>query len=300
MGILKQREETSWVTYVKYRIKKNKNALLFISGPTGSGKSYSSLSIAEQIDKEFDITHVVFSGVELMDLINGDKLHKGSVIVFEEMGVEMSNKNWMSVTNKMINYLMQTFRHRCFVLIMNSPYMDFVDASTRKLFHAEISTQGIDFKRKITILKPQLIQYNARNKKFYYKYLRMKKGKGIAPVERWHVPKPSKKLLEAYEIRKREYTDKLNKRIQTELEEAQPKPKVTKKLTERQKEVLKGLQNKMTVSEIGFRMNKSGAYVHRIMHEMQKKGYKFNPKWIMKEGDRKVIYDITKEEKSLN
>lgn len=218
MGLI-QNEVEPWPAYINGRIRNNKNFIGFIGGPTGSGKSYASLSIAKKIDPKFDITRIVFTGGELMELVNNGGLKSGSVIVFEEAGIELSNRSWQSVMNKMLNFLLQTFRHRNFILILNSPYMDFVDAATRKLFHAEIQTKKIDFEKKLTILKPQIIQYNSRYKKFYYKYLRIgMPGKGMAAVKTWSVPKPDEKLLEEYEKKKKEFTEGLNADIQAQLE----------------------------------------------------------------------------------
>lgn len=228
--VLQQSKEKQWIRYTKQRIKKNKNAMYFIGGPTGSGKTFCSLRIAEELDPEFDIDRVVFNGVELMDLINSGKLRKGSVVVFEEAGIEMSNKNWQSTINKMLNYLIQTFRHRNFILIFNSPYMDFVDASTRKLFHAELITMGIDFNKNQVRLKPQMLQYNARNKKFYYKYLRVITQNGVLPIKVWRVDKPSSSLLKEYEKKKSAFTTQLNKKIYEELKNANEKNKKTKKI----------------------------------------------------------------------
>ena len=216
--VLAKKQENCWISYIKQRIRKNKNFLGFISGETGSGKSWSSLSVAEQADGRFTIEQCVFGAEELMLLINSKKLRKGSVIVFEEVGVEMSNKNWQSITNKVVNYLLQTFRHRNFILIMNSPFMDFVDATTRKLFHAEMRTVGINRTDKTCMLKPLLLQYNSKKKKFYYKRLRVITQGGTRPVDSWSVPKPSPHLIEMYELKKRNYTDELNKRILSELQ----------------------------------------------------------------------------------
>ena len=220
-----QSEKASWVRYMNQRIERRKNFITFISGPTGSGKSWTSLAIAELVDPNFDVERVVFSGKALMKLINSGKLKKGSVIVFEEAGVEMSNRNWQSVVNKMINYLFQTFRHRNFILIMNAPYMDFVDSATRKLFHAEWQVTGIDFDKSQTKVKPQVIQYNSRNSKFYYKYLRVITKEGVVPVKKWNVDRPSSELINAYEKKKREFTDALNKKINAELNSMQKKIK---------------------------------------------------------------------------
>ena len=211
--------KSSWYITDNYMVTKN------------SGKTYTSLSIAEMADPTFTVDRVVFNGKDLMKVVATMK--RGHVIVFEEVGVEMSNRNWASVTNKMLNYLFQTFRHRNFILIMNSPYMDFIDASTRKLFHAEFQTEAIDKKKQTVRVIPQVIQYNSRIQKFYFKYLRVyRPSLGLVPIRRWNIPRPSKELTTAYEIKKREFTDKLNTRIMKELDKADTKDdKVTYQYT---------------------------------------------------------------------
>ena len=205
--VLQKGKEKNWILFIKGRIKKNKNFLACVTGSTGSGKSWSSLKIAEDLDPNFNIDRVVFDGISLMELINSGTLNKGSVIVFEEAGIEMSNKSWQSVINKMLNFLIQTFRHKQIILLLNSPFMDFIDASTRKLFHAEFKTVGIDYKQKQVISNPQHIQYNGRMQKFYYKHLRViTKEYGIIPVMSWRIDKPSKELLKQYEIKKTKFT----------------------------------------------------------------------------------------------
>lgn len=285
---------TPWVAYIHERIKKNKNFIGFISGQTGSGKSWASLSIAEQIDPKFNIERVVFNGLELMELINSDKLKKGSVVVFEESGVEMNNRNWQSVTNKMLNFLMQTFRHRNFILIMNSPYMDFVDASTRKLFHAEFKTEGINMKEKKTLLKPLLMQYNSRNQKFYYKYLKQITDKGIIRIEGWDVIRPSKELVNAYEKKKREFTDKLNRNIMDELlaEKYKKEKKNKNHLTDNQKEVLQLLREGHNIDEIAEIRDRASNTIRSGIELIKKKGYDIKPVY---EGNKVIKYLVTEQ-----
>ncbi len=161
---------------------------------------------------------MVFKPLELMRLVNSDNLKPGSVIIFEEAGVELSNRNWQNIINKMLNYLLQTFRHKRLILLMNSPYMDFIDKGSRKLIHAHLKVMSIDRDRKQTIIKPQLIQYNERKDKFYYKYLRVVKPKiGIKCIQEWAVNKPSEEIIKAYEEKKRNYTGNLNDEIIREL-----------------------------------------------------------------------------------
>lgn len=272
-GLVLQTGEKSWIRYIRQRIKQNKNFLCFISGPTGSGKSYSCLSIAEQLDPDFSVDRVVFRGVELMDLINSGKLKRGSVVIFEEAGVEMSSRNWQSTTNKMLNFLIQTFRHRNFILLFNSPYMDFVDASTRRLFHAEFKTLSIDFGKKVVKLNPQLIQYNGRLQRFYYKYLRLITSEGVVPVRRWSVGKPSEVLLKAYELKKSAFTDALNAEISRELRVQENNKRVRSELTELQKEVLGYREEGLKIPEIAKKMNLANSSVWQHISAIRKKGY---------------------------
>lgn len=280
MRTIKQNETVpSWVKYITQRIKKNKNFLGFISGSTGSGKSYASLSMGSLLDEEFNIERVVFSPKELMQLINSDKLHSGSVIIFEEAGVNMSSRNWQSITNKMLNFLMQTFRHRNFILIMNAPFLDFADAQTRRLFHAEFRTQGIDFSKKETILKPYCIQYNGRIQKFYYKYLRVHKaGYGSSiPVTAWRVPKPADDLLAAYEVKKRAFTDALNKEILAEIESASSDSPAKRKLTFQQERFLKFIKEGKNMEELMRLTNVRKSTAYKLMTDIQNKGYDIKP-----------------------
>lgn len=268
--------EKHWISYIKQRIRKNKNFLGFVSGPTGSGKSYSTLRMCEEVDPEFNIDRCVFGGLELMNLINSGKLRRGNAIAFEEIGVEMSNRNWASVTNKMINYLLQTFRHQGFILIMNSVYMDFIDAHTRKLFHAEMNTLGIDFDKQEVLLKPQLLQYNSRMQKFYYKRLKVITKEGKLPVDVWRVAKPSESLRLAYEIKKKEYTSKLNEKIFNELETEDNKGN-KKVLTDTQQEVLDLLKQRKTIEQIATSRGRSKMAIEISMMYIRKKGYQLKP-----------------------
>lgn len=210
--------QSAWLTYIRNRNKKKKNILGFIGGSTGSGKTYCGLYVCEEIDPDFTIQNVCFNPSDFMKLIDegidGKPLKSGTCILFEEVGVAMSSRNWYATVNKMLNYMLQTFRHRVINVFFTSPYMDFVDSNTRKLFHVEITTTGqIDYEANTNIVKPMLIQYNSRYNKFYYKYLKVLTPNGTLKVKRWRVPLASRELRVAYESRKRTYTDELNREI---------------------------------------------------------------------------------------
>jgi len=280
-------KEPFWISYIKQRIKKNKNFLGFLSGPTGSGKSWTTLSICEQVDPNFKIDQVVFNGLELMNLINYGNLKKGSAICFEEVGVGLSSKSWQSTTNKMLNFLIQTFRHRNWVMIMNSPYMDFLDASTRRLMHAEMQTLSINYKDKTVKLKPQLLQYNSRLQKFYYKRLRVIGNRGATPLGKWDVLKPSDKIIKQYEEKKKSFTAKLNKEIYTELNKVYDTS--SSQLTEIQKEVLELLKQGKVIKEIAEIRDRSPKVITETVRRIKQKGFSINAIY---EGNKVTRYDV--------
>ncbi|MCD4759352.1 AAA family ATPase [archaeon] len=225
MKILYDPDKYSWIKYIKHRIRNNKNFLVFTGGPTGVGKSWSNLSIAQMLNPKFTVKDCVFRGKDLMRRINSGQIKSGMPLVFDEAGIDLSNRSWQSTTNRLLNALLQTFRHKRIVLLMNSPYMDFVDASTRKLFHAEFQILGVNKETQTAICKPQLLQFNARMSKFYYHYLKIINNKKMIPVKRWNIPKPSDGLVKEYEKKKTAFTKALNEGIYKELEAMEKPPK---------------------------------------------------------------------------
>lgn len=251
MDMVLQHREYSWIRYLKQRLRQNKNFMGVITGPTGSGKSWSGLSIGEMIDPSFNIDQCVFGGRELMELINSGKVKRGSYILWDETGVGLSSRNWQSLANKVLSFLMQSFRHKNFILLFTTPYEDFVDVSTRKLIHAEFKTISIDFNKKKVKLKPKLYQYNPEMKKFYKKYLRVITKEGVIPITAWNVPKPSDKLVKEYEAKRIAFTKDLNERIQQDLQKFEQKNK--RPLTDLQKRIIecwkKGITNHRLIGE---------------------------------------------------
>src|SRR5437870_4384364 len=104
--------------YIRNRIRNNKNFLCAVLGPTGSGKTYTALRIAEEIDPSFGSSRIVFNPVDFMKILKG--LPSGSVIVFDEAGVGMSAQEWQKKANKIFNYVLQTFRFRNIIVFFTT------------------------------------------------------------------------------------------------------------------------------------------------------------------------------------
>jgi len=265
----------SWINYIHNRIKNNKNFLATLTGKTGSGKSWSALSMGEMLDKDFNIKRIIFKAEDLMDLINNGNLKRGSVIIWDEAGIDLSNRNWQSNINKMLNFLLQTFRHKNFILILTVPYQDFLDASSRKLFHADIETVSIDKREKRVIVKPKLLQYNPGMKKWYRKYLRVRKSEQrYKAIRRWGIPKPSDELIESYERKKNVFTKKLNNEIQQSIKAIRENKEKKKELTENQKNILncwkEGIFKQI---DMAAKLNTPQGGISSNIARMRRKGY---------------------------
>lgn len=133
--------------------KKKQNILILIVGDPGTGKSLLALRIANQLDPTF--THenirerVIVQAEQFSQLIAEDgesKLPMGSAVIIDEAGASaMGSRDWYSIGNKMISYILQTFRYRQLILIMTVPNMSFIDVHARKLVNYLIETKKIDF-----------------------------------------------------------------------------------------------------------------------------------------------------------
>lgn len=276
--VVTEKKEPYWITYIRRRIANKKNFLCLIYGATGSGKSWTALSIAHQLNPDFNPNRIIFGLKGLMELINSkESFPEGTCFVWDEFQIGAGNREWQSLANKLLNQLLSTFRHKRYILLITCPYADFLDSHARKLLHCEMEITGIDYNESKTKVKPMLLQYNSRMKKWYYKYLRVATGKGAAPVRLWRVGKAPQWLIEEYELKKTSFTSKLNKSIEEQLDKLEQKalPK-TKEMTDKQKQVVELMSQydnaERVAADIGISMN--SVYFH--LSQARKKG--FTPK----------------------
>lgn len=205
--------------YIKSRVDRNQNYIMLFVGQTGTGKSYAAMSLGEEVDPNFNINRVVFSADEFIDILNNDgSLVKGSVIMWDEAGVGMPAREWYSLSNKVISYVVQTFRVKGYILIMTTPSLKYIDSQIRALFHGIAET-----------IDPSMYGGNFGWAKYMHLTHDPKEGKTIMqyPVimdehnramkirgrtarhGNMLFSKPSEELVVDYESKKKEFTDKL-------------------------------------------------------------------------------------------
>jgi len=228
---IKEKQEPILIQYIKDRVtKRNKNFLMLFVGSTGSGKSYSALRLSEMLDSTFTIERCCFKAKEFMNCINGlveraekGEVIKGYVVLWDEFGVEHSAREFMTISNRVINYFFQTSRHLNLIVIMTVPLLSFIDSNTRKLCHGIGEMQGINSHDKTATVKCKMLQTNVMTGKEYPKYLRYRKKSKMFVSKKIKFNLPSKELRELYEQKKREFTTQLNKEIMNKLLKSEKK-----------------------------------------------------------------------------
>ena len=276
-----EKKQNVLVEYIKNRInKQNKNFFMIFVGATGSGKSYSALRLAELLDPTFDITRCYFKAKDFMNKINeltesGDNV-SGKVVLWDEFGVEHNAREFMSISNRVINYFFQTSRHLNLIVFMTVPYLSFVDSATRKLTHCVGELVGMNSKTRRTAVKIKMLQSATWTSKIYPKYLRYSKDGQQYKLTKMLFKHPSKELARLYEIEKKKFTSGLNKGIMNALVDVDVKR--TKgsgnSPTARQEEVME-LLKKNGVKAVSKELGVQEVSIYAVINACKKKGFTF-------------------------
>lgn len=202
----------------------NKNVILTTTGPTGSGKSYVDLRVAELwyqyvFNKPFPIEHCCFSIDELMRLISKGKLIRGDLLILEEGGVNLGSLDFQNKISKIFTYVLQSFRSLNLILIINLPYVSMLNKSARMLTHANFTTAGIDKRTNTIKVKPKFHQVNEHTGKIYQKYMRANYDGVVRTFKRFVYGLPSKELADKYEEKKLNFVSGLVTEVIYKLDE---------------------------------------------------------------------------------
>ncbi len=280
--------EDSWILWIKKRIKNNLNFVALLTGETGIGKSWNALSMAEKLDPDFDpIEQVAFKFSQLMKIVN--KFNNGGeddvknlnkrkikVCVFDEVQTDVSRRDWQKKANKFMLHLLSTFRHQKIIVLFTTPYEDYVDSACLKLFHANFECKGWSKKTKQSTVRPKLLQYNAKKRKFYEHSLYVIRGKKVHKLVNWDISCPSQHIIDPYEKSKFEFTNALNTKIYREMMEEEEKENEDRKpLTIMQRRVMIACSKYKTDKEIAAALDiNSRSVVTRQRAAAMNKGYK--------------------------
>lgn len=266
-----------FIKYVKNRVyRQDKNFFMIIVGSTGSGKSYAALSIAKLLNKNFTIDDCKFKAIEFLKhsklLMDSNRKTKGKIVLWDEFGVEHNAREFMTLSNRVINHFFQTSRSLNMIFIMTVPYLSYVDSSTQKLAHCIAEMTNVDKTNKVSTMKVKFIQVNNMSGKMYPKYLRFFRDGSRKVMKRMSVTIPDDELIKEYEKDKRTYqSDKYGEMI-IRLDKKEKKETTVQLTSKQQMHFDLRIKEGLKVDEVCKRMNLSLGKCYERERAIKKKG----------------------------
>jgi len=263
------------------RFKKNKNVLGTITGPTGSSKSYTTLSALNiyylwRFKKQFPIENCCFSLGQAAKRLDSGGLMKGEFLMLEEAGANLGSLDFQSRLQKLFTYILQSFRSMNVGLILTLPVLTMLNKQARQLIHFNFTTSGINYETNTSKVKPYFHQLNQKTGKSYWKFPRTRVKGSKKKIQAFNYPIPPKELIDAYEIKKTKFVSDITKEFVEEYEEKERKKVMgdsRKEMTDAQKEVYDLACQGLNQREIGERLGKMQQSIQKMLKTIKKHGY---------------------------
>lgn len=193
---------------------RNTNYNMVFLGEPGSGKSWAGLRMASKLNPKFVKNPiVVFSVQDYLMMIKNNLVKKGDVIIFDEVGVAVNKKLWWSVINRAANLTFQTVRNRNFVTIFTTPFPDYVDSDTRKLFQVFFKYKKSMDKSQMRVFSAYKIKFNDFYHKYMYSRYKFSVNGELLELNEVLFKKPKPDLIRKYEALKKEFQTNLYKSV---------------------------------------------------------------------------------------
>lgn len=290
----------SWCRWSVFRVKERNNSTnIRLVGDTGSGKSWSGLSVAEicakMMGKEFPSTMIFFSIKDVIDYVAKNNPPPGTIFFIDEQQVAASAKNHQSKRAEAYAIFLSTVRSNRYIIITTLPFSDMELKKIRRFFHVEIECHGANLKDKTVRSTPRYQEYSRQKsdkvyrKRLVVNYVDEKTGiRKSRKLSYWDIPKPSQPLIDTYEMMKANFKRKLYEKLSRDLAieegEVEEAPKVKQETT---LEMLTDYQQEIynIRSTTNIKMQKD------INAELIRRGFKSSPekvsmniKWMKRKG----------------
>lgn len=212
----------------------NQNWLSIYTGGTGSGKSYGSLRTCEMYYDAFkpvpfkDVAreNVVFSAKDFMERVQQGNFERGDLLIWDEAGVGVNSRDWYSISNKAIVYVLQTFRHLNLGVIFTTPAFGYIDKAVRPLFHDLVAFQGsfakID-RSTYSLARTFRISTNQFDDKIYFRTPYFKMGSQYRGLAYMYFSMPGRGVRKCYEVKKEEFSQQLRKEMKEVMDDMDAK-----------------------------------------------------------------------------
>ncbi len=194
-------------TIRKRLLEDNLNWIGLWTGPSGSGKSWAAMRIAELVEPGFTVKRIVFDAETFLARVQ--ELPRGAVLLLDEAGVAAPAREWASFLNRAVAYITESFRFKGQALLLTTPDPRFLDAIPRRLLHMTIEMLRAYPSKGFSQGRPYWIQENPRVGKTYWKHPRLRTERGPVRLRVMRFDRPSAKLRKAYERARAAHMDSL-------------------------------------------------------------------------------------------
>ena len=190
----------------------NQHYMAAIVGPEGSGKSWTSLKIAELIDPSFDADRVMFDPHSFMEQLTEWKDQgetRGKMIVVDEAGVGIGSRSWYDKDQIQLNKVLQVIRSENMGMIFTLPRLSELDSQTRGRLRAMIKMDNMKPGQYADVRYLRWQPARDERSKVYRKYPILRNGASRKKIRRLRFGPPSQELVKAYESRKDTFQEQL-------------------------------------------------------------------------------------------
>lgn len=247
------------------------------TGPTGAGKSYMNLSLAESISIElaairggkprdyFNIDHVAIMTSDELRRVMLNELKPHSCVMLDDIGTSLNARKYAAKQNIIFNDIFQTFRTENVFLSLSTPNSSLLDKVPRTLVGYLFEMQPPKFKQGYSVAKVFQMKPMSRFNKTYHLYLH----DGSAKIFRVYFPKPSERLCKQYDRKREEQYKILAERAlarweEMEREESSQIPETKKSMAP---EILDYVKSGKSVSSASKEFGISRAYVYTLLKD---------------------------------
>ena len=192
--------------YARYRIDNYKDCAIFIGGDLGSGKTATSLTLASEFDKDFKLENNFFQDLgRFYKALVREKV--GEAIVYDEAQTGLDSRTWFDRLQQVVAKAQIVRRIKRKLIIVVSPFKEWIDPRVRQLFNVQIECEHVDWKNGFLYFKAY--KFVRRIKPGGEVAIGIKKfrRKGI-PIRKFIIP-VNKKLYEEYQSIGQAFKEKL-------------------------------------------------------------------------------------------
>lgn len=200
----------------------NEHFMAAVVGREGSGKSYTSLKIAEVADPTFNADRVMFSPKAFLERLKEWKANgetQGKVVVADEAGVGVGVRTWHDKEQILFNQVLQVIRDENMTMLFTLPRLTELDSQTRGRLHALIEMTDKENGEWAELKWLNWDPTRDERDKTYRHYPVLRVDGWERKIKRLRFGPPSDELVENYSKRKDKFQEELYDEAIEEMED---------------------------------------------------------------------------------